>query len=89
MNKDYSREGDQMVKKAQKSLKGGFLKNLLTSKEERFDQALDYYEKSINYFKLDKNWQKCAEINLECANLAWILGNKKQQAQFLSDSGNF
>lgn len=32
----------------------------MTSKEERLDTALEYYEKSINYFKLSKNWEKCS-----------------------------
>ena len=61
-----------MVKKAQKQLKGGFFKNLMTSKEERLDNALEYYEKASNYYKLGKNWKKCAEINTECANIARI-----------------
>ena len=56
--------------KAEKSIKGGFFKNLMISKEERIDKALDNYEKALNNYKLAKNWLECANVNLECSKLA-------------------
>ncbi len=56
MNKTkYNKEAHEMLKKAEKSLKGGFWKNLTSTKEERIDKGLEYYERAINKFKLAKN----------------------------------
>ena len=44
---NYTKKGDKLVKKAFKKLEGGFFANLLSSKDERFDNALEYYEKAI------------------------------------------
>ena len=45
---------DEFVKKAQKSLEGGFFKNIMSSKWERLSKAKDNYEKAINNYKLGK-----------------------------------
>jgi alpha-soluble NSF attachment protein len=66
----YLKNGEKEVKKAEKALKGTFFGNIFGSKDEKIDKAQEHYEKAINQYKLGKQWEKCAEIYLECAKLA-------------------
>ena len=92
MNSDdqhrYNSKALEHVKKAQEKLKGGVFKNLFTSKNERIDEALDYYRKAIDNYKLAKNWFECAMMNLECSKLSVIQKDHRETADFLSEAGN-
>ena len=85
----YNNNAEKLIKKAEKSIKGGVFKNLFSSKGERIDDALQYYEKAINNYKLAKNWTGCAEINLECSKLARANSSKREEAQFLAEAGQY
>lgn len=85
----YIKNALTYIQKAEKALKGGVFKNLFSSKGERIDEALENYEKAINNYKLAKNWTGCAEINLECAKLARANKNKREQAQFFAEAGQY
>ena len=52
---EYNTKGYELSKKAESKLEGGFFKNMMTSKEERFDKALDCYKQALDNFKLAKN----------------------------------
>lgn len=54
-NDEYNQEGYRLVRKAEEKLKGGFFKNMFSSKDERFDKALDNYKSALDNFKLAKN----------------------------------
>jgi hypothetical protein len=52
---EYNQVAEKFVRKAEEKLKGGFFKNLMTSKDERLDSALENYKKALDNFKLAKN----------------------------------
>jgi alpha-soluble NSF attachment protein len=85
----YNKSAEGFVKKAQKALKGGFFKNMLSSKGERIDEGLENYDKAINNYKLAKNWKECANLNLECAKLARANNNKREEAEFYAQAGQY
>ena len=51
----HNQQGKKMIKKAEEKIKGGFFKNLVQSREERLDKALDCYKEALDNFKLAKN----------------------------------
>lgn len=48
-------------------LQGSMFGNLMSSKADRADQALQLFEKAANCYKLAKNFEKSAEMYLKCA----------------------
>ena len=52
---EYNRAGSKLAKKAEDKLTGGFFKNMVSSKEERFEKALDCYKEALDNYKLAKN----------------------------------
>lgn len=85
----YNSRAEEHVKKAQQKLKGGVLKNLFTSKNERIDEGLDHYRKALDNYKLAKNWFECAMINIECSKLTEAQKDLKETADFLAEAGNY
>lgn len=67
MDKEY--EAHLLVEKAEKKLKPGFFGGLFNSKEGRFEEALDLYEKAGNIFKLSKKWFEAGECFEKCGNI--------------------
>ena len=52
---EYNRTAEGYMRKAEEKIRGGVLKNLFSSKDERLDSGLDYYKKALDNFKLAKN----------------------------------
>jgi alpha-soluble NSF attachment protein len=62
-------EAYNLVEKAEKKLKTGFLGGLFSSKEGRMEEALELYQKAGNIFKLNKKWVEAGECFEKCGNL--------------------
>ena len=45
---------------------GGFLKNLMSSKADRMDEAKELYQQAANCYKLTKNWEEAVQCLLKC-----------------------
>ena len=69
----YSSKADQMVKEANKKLKGmlywsigSFFGNLMSNKVERAEEAVELYKQAATNYKLAKRWDDAANAYLEC-----------------------
>ena len=47
---------------------GGFFKNMMSSKQDRMDEAKELYAQAANCFKLSKNFEKAVECYQKCVN---------------------
>jgi len=52
---EYNNTAEKFVRKAEEKIRGGVLKNIFTSKDERLDAGLEYYKKALDNYKLAKN----------------------------------
>jgi alpha-soluble NSF attachment protein len=60
-------KGDELVKEAQKKLKGGFM--AMFSSENKYETAIELYEKAAAQYKMNKNWQEAGEVYVTCAEI--------------------
>lgn len=58
-----------LMREAEKKYKGGFLKSLTSSKEERAESAMDLIKQAANIYKLAKDWENAANAYLRCAQI--------------------
>jgi len=63
------------------------LKNLFGSKEERFDEACEYYKQAATQYKLGKDWERSAAVNLKAARLQAQL-KSYEAIDFRMEAGN-
>jgi alpha-soluble NSF attachment protein len=66
---DTELDAYNLVTKAEKKLKPGFLGGLFSSKDSRMEEALDLYEKAGNIFKLSKKWFEAGECFEKCGEI--------------------
>jgi hypothetical protein len=45
---------------------GGFFKNLMSSKEDRVDEAKELFQQAANCYKLSKDFEKAVAAFLRC-----------------------
>ena len=60
---------DELVRKARSKLNPGFFGKMLSSKESRYDDAIDLLTSAANMYKIRKNWVKAGETYEELAHL--------------------
>jgi alpha-soluble NSF attachment protein len=62
-------EADHLTQKARGKLSPGFFEKLFSSHSSRLEEALDYYEKAANIYKLGKKWYQAGECYENCAKI--------------------
>lgn len=67
MDQEY--QGHVLAEQAEKKLNPGCWEALCTSKEERMDQAKDFYQRAGNCFKLVKKWFEAGECYEKAARI--------------------
>lgn len=60
---------DELVRKARGKLNPGFFGKLLSSQEQRVEEAIELLQSAANMYKIQKNWAKAGETYEECAEL--------------------
>ena len=63
---NFTKKANDLVGQAEKKLKGGFIKNFMSSKSDRMDEAKDLYAQAANCFKLSKSWEEATTCYLKC-----------------------
>mmetsp|Transcript_15103 Transcript_15103/g.12817 ORF Transcript_15103/g.12817 Transcript_15103/m.12817 type:complete len:301 (+) Transcript_15103:55-957(+) len=64
-----TKKADQLIKDAEKKMKGGFFKNMFSQKSDRIDDAVELIKQAANIYKLAKAWEDAAKAYLRCAEL--------------------
>jgi alpha-soluble NSF attachment protein len=84
--KQYIRSAQEYEAQGDKKVKGGFFKNIFSSKGERLDEARDLYEKAANSYKLGSSWEKAGQMYKKCAE--WEQQTNGIPAQYIMDAVN-
>lgn len=79
---DQTARGDDFEKRAEKKLSGW---SIFGSKT---DEAVDFYEKAANCFKLAKNWERAGSVYTKLANCHLKLDSKHEAASAYVDAAN-
>lgn len=66
-SKEY--EANNLIKKAESKLNTGFFGSLFSSKISRLEEALDYFDKAANIYKLCKKWELAGDTYEKCGKL--------------------
>lgn len=81
-----SGEARQIVREADKKMKGGFMSCLAGTR--RFEEAAELYEHAATQFKLAKDWQEAGNCYDQCVFCAQRTGSANDEANKLQEAGN-
>ena len=62
-------EAHDLIKKAESKLTTGFFGSLFSSKSSRLEEALDFYDKAANIYKLCKKWELAGITYEKCGKV--------------------
>ncbi|KAK9290534.1 hypothetical protein L1049_008704 [Liquidambar formosana] len=79
---DQIAKGEEFEKKAEKKINGWVLFGT------KYEDAAEFYDKSANYFKLAKSWDKAGSVYLKLANCHLKLDSKHEAASAYVDAAN-
>lgn len=65
---------------------GGFFKNLMSSKEDRVDEAKELFQQAANCYKLSKDFEKAVAALLRCIECS--PGDDSEQAGFYLEAAH-
>ncbi len=62
-------KGDEFMKKAQQKMKGGLFNSLFHG-ADKYENAIELFEKAAAHYKMNKNWQEAGEACQACAEIS-------------------
>lgn len=62
-------KGDDFKKQAEKTLKKNSFFNKLFGNDNKYQDAIDLYERAAAQYKMSKNWEKAGDIYMICATI--------------------
>jgi len=75
-------DANQLVQKAKTKINPGFFGKVFSSHSSRLEEALDYYEKAANIYKLNKKWYEAGECYENCAKILDELGSDNSAGHY-------
>jgi alpha-soluble NSF attachment protein len=75
-------DANQLVQKAKSKLSPGLLGKIFSSQSSRLEEALDFYEKAANIYKLNKKWYEAGECYENCARILEKLGSDNSAGHY-------
>ena len=65
---------------------GGFFKNMMGSKQDRMEEAREYFAQAANCYKLTKDFEKATAAYLRCIEMS--PGDDGEQASFYLEAAH-
>eukprot|EP00743_Colponemidia_sp_Colp-15_P001732 GILK01001892.1.p1 GENE.GILK01001892.1~~GILK01001892.1.p1 ORF type:complete len:305 (+),score=61.81 GILK01001892.1:41-916(+) len=87
MEDSYGIKARELMRQADKKMKGGF-SSMFSSSSVRYEEACDMYRSAANQFKLAKEWSDAAEAFVKCATCMTKAQNMSEVANFYLEAAN-